>query len=59
MSNQPKYPLILQLDSDAVEVFKMISDTDKEKLEILVSSLFKEYQKSSIKEISQALDKNE
>jgi DNA-binding protein YbaB len=56
MSIQPKYPITLQLDSDAVEVFKMISDTDKEKLEILVSSLFKEYKKSSIETLKQTMD---
>lgn len=56
MSTQPKHSLTLQLDSEAVAVFEMISDTDKEKLEILVSSLFKEYHKSSIETLKQTMD---
>jgi hypothetical protein len=46
MQTQQKYPLTLQLEAEAVEIFRNISDTDQEKLEILVSSLFKEYKKS-------------
>ena len=41
MQTQQKYPLTLQLEAEAVEIFRNISDTDQEKLKILVSSLFK------------------
>ena len=48
MSTKKKSALTLQLDSEAVRVFESISDTDKDNLEMLVSCLFKDYQKSSI-----------
>ncbi|MGK7886137.1 MAG: hypothetical protein AB4057_16130 [Crocosphaera sp.] len=48
--------LTLQLDSEAVQVFENISDSDKEKLEMLVSYLFKNDQKSSIETLKKTMD---
>ncbi len=56
MSTQKKSTLTLQLDSEAVQVFENISDSDKEKLEMLVSCLFKDYQKSSIETLKKTMD---
>jgi hypothetical protein len=56
MHTQQKYPLTLQLEAEAVEIFRNISDTDQEKLEILVSSLFKEYKKSDHSTLKKTMD---
>ena len=56
MQTQQKYPLTLQLEAEAVEIFHNISDTDQEKLEILVSSLFKEYKKSDHSTLKKTMD---
>lgn len=56
MSTQKKSTLTLQLDAEAVQVFENISDSEKEKLEMLVSCLFKDYQKSSIKTLKKTMD---
>ncbi|GBF81350.1 hypothetical protein [Aphanothece sacrum] len=56
MSTQQKHPLTLQLDAEAVAMFLGISDTDKEKLEILVSSLFKEYKQSNHETLKKTMD---
>jgi len=58
MQTQQKYPLTLQLEAEAeaVETFRNISDTDQEKLEILVSSLFKEYKKSDHSTLKKTMD---
>ena len=56
MQTQQKYPLTLQLEAEAVEIFRNVSDTDQEKLEILVSSLFKEYKKSDHETLKKTMD---
>jgi hypothetical protein len=56
MQTQQKYPLTLQLEAEAVEIFRNISDRDQEKLEILVSSLFKEYKKSDHDTLKKTMD---
>ena len=56
MSTKKKSALTLQLDSEAVRVFESISDTDKDNLEMLVSCLFKDYQKSSIETLKKTMD---
>jgi hypothetical protein len=56
MSIQSKHSLTLQLDTEAIAVFQNSSDTDKEKLEILVSSLFKNYQKSNLEALKKTMD---
>lgn len=56
LANQ-KHSLTLQLDLEAVEIFNNISDDDREKLELLVSSLFKEYKQSNINQLKKTMDK--
>ena len=56
MSTQKKLTLNIKLDSEAVRVFESISDTDKDNLEMLVSCLFKDYQKSSIESFRKIID---
>ncbi|CCQ48708.1 hypothetical protein [Crocosphaera watsonii] len=56
MSTKKKSALTLQLDSEAVRVFESISDTDKDNLEMLVSCLFKDYQKSSVESFRKIID---
>lgn len=56
MSTQKKSTLTLQLDAEAVQVFESISDSDKEKLEFLVSYLFKDYQKSNVETLKKTMD---
>lgn len=56
MSTQQKHPLTLQLEAEAVEIFHNISDTDKENLELLVSSLFKEYKQSNHETLKKTMD---
>ncbi len=56
MSTKKKSTLTLQLDSEAVRVFETISDSDKEKLEMLVSFLFKDYKKSNVETLKRTMD---
>jgi hypothetical protein len=46
----------LTIDADAVEVFQASSDDDKKKLQILVSSLFKQYCKSNLDSLKNTMN---
>jgi hypothetical protein len=56
MSTQDKQTVTLQLDAEAVDVFQTISEVDKEKLQFLVSSLFKEYKVSNQNTLKKTMD---
>ena len=56
MSTSEKRTLTLQLDAEAVEAFQANSEADKEKLQLLISSLFTEYQKSNHDALKQTMD---
>jgi hypothetical protein len=56
MSTSEKRTLTLQLDAEAVEAFQASSEADKEKLLLLISSLFTEYQKSNHDALKQTMD---
>lgn len=56
MSTQEKQSVTLQLDAEAVDVFQTVSEVDKEKLQFLVSSLFKEYKVSNQNTLKKTMD---
>lgn len=56
MSTSEKRTLTLQLDAEAVEAFQSNSEADKEKLQLLISSLFTEYKKSNHDALKQTMD---
>lgn len=56
MQQLQKATITLTIDAEAVEVFQASSDDDKEKLQILVSSLFKQYGKSNLNSLKHTMN---